>query len=123
VTEGGGEIGFLDAAIFLEIACGVVGPDLLMEREEVVGFDTRGIVTAADLIIDSLGVVGPVEMAILDRAVGVLGEGTLDIVGRGPLSKCEFGPGIRTPAVFRERTPDIFRECTPGAFGKGPLTS
>jgi len=86
------------------------------------GFDTRDIATA-DLVIDSLGVVGAVEMAVLDRAVGVLGEGALDIVGRGPLSRCEFGPGIRTPAVFRDRTPDIFRECTPVVLGKGPLAS
>ena len=89
VTEGGGEIGLLDAAIFLgqvEVSCGVVGPDLLMERGEVVGFETRDIATA-DLVIDSLGVVGLGEMAVLDRAVGVLGEGTLDIVGTGPLGK------------------------------------
>ena len=89
VTEGAGEIGFLDAAIFLEhvkFACGVVGPDMEMEREEVVGFETRGIV-AADLVIDSLGVVGLVEIKVLDRAGGVLGEGTLAFVGRGPLNR------------------------------------
>ena len=83
------EIGFLDAAIFLghvKFACGVVGPDLVMEREEVVGFETRGIV-AADLVIDSLGVVGLVEMEVLDRAGGVLGEGTRAFVGTGPLSR------------------------------------
>jgi len=35
VTEGGGEIDLLDAAIFLgqvEVACSVIGTDLLMER-------------------------------------------------------------------------------------------
>ena len=75
MTEGEGEIGFLDAAIFLgqiEIACAGVGPGLVMEREKVVGLETRGI-PAADLVIDSLGVVGLVGSAILDRAGGVLG--------------------------------------------------
>jgi len=88
MTEAGGEIGLLDAASFLgqvEVACAAVGPDLVMEREEVVGFETRGIV-AADLVINNLGLVGLVGLAILDRAGGVLGEVTLAFVGTGPLS-------------------------------------
>ena len=89
MTEGEGEIGLLDAAIFLEqveVACGVAGPDLVMEREGVVGFETHGILTT-DLVIDSLGLVGLVGSVILDRAGGLLGEGTLAFVGTGPLSR------------------------------------